>query len=95
MKELDLSAARRLGEGDENRRNTEVAVVLRDLVLEHEVVPERVPRQLAQEPMILVQILPVMREDQMGSVGGLEGFEDVLYRFALRVSHKPGDVRRV
>ena len=44
----------------------DVPVVLRDLVLEDQVVAERVPRQLGDEAMVLVQIGALVREDQVG-----------------------------
>ena len=43
--------------GDEDVRRAEVAVVLRDLVLEDGVIAKRVPRQLAGETVILVQVV--------------------------------------
>ena len=43
----------------------EVAVVLRDLVLEDQVVAPRVPRELADEPVILVEVVAGVREDQL------------------------------
>src|SRR5205085_1498291 len=49
----------------EEVRRAEVAVVLRHLVLEDQVVSERVPRQLAQEAVVLVQVVPVVGEDHV------------------------------
>ena len=64
--QFDLLARQLLGDGDEDVRRTEVAVVLRDLVLEDQVVAERVPRELADEAVILVEVMPRVREDQIG-----------------------------
>ena len=44
----------------------QVAVVLGDLVLEDQVVAERVPGQLAEEPVVLVQVVARVGEDEIG-----------------------------
>ena len=46
----------RLVEVDEHVRRAEVAVVLRDLVLEDQVVAEGVPGELRDEAVVLVEI---------------------------------------
>ena len=56
-----------LDERDEDVRRPEVAVELRDLVFENQMVSERVPGQLAGEPMILMEIAAGVREDDVGS----------------------------
>ena len=53
-------------ERDENVWRSEIAVVLRDLVLEDEVVAKRVPGELAGEAVILVEVVPSVREDEVG-----------------------------
>ena len=56
--------------GHEDVRAAEVAVVLRDLVLEDQVVAERVPGQLADEPVVLVEVVPRVREDEVRATRG-------------------------
>ena len=54
----------------------EVAVDLRNLVLEDQVVAERVPRQLAGEPVILVEVVPGVREHELRVDAALQILED-------------------
>src|SRR5688572_3419404 len=61
----------------EHLRRTESAVELRNLVFEHGVIAERVPRQLADHAVILVQLFAAMREDHVG-LEGLEFLEELL-----------------
>jgi hypothetical protein len=56
-------------------RTAEVAVELRDLVLEHEVVAERVEGQLAEGAVVLVAVAPPVREDEVGPPPALDGLE--------------------
>ena len=56
----------------------EVAVDLRDLVLEDQVVAERVPRQLAREPVILVEVVAGVREHELRVDARLQVLEDLL-----------------
>ena len=64
-KQPELLLDERLVERDEDVRTAEIAVVLRDLVLEDQVVAERVPRELAGEPVVLVEVVPRVREDEI------------------------------
>ena len=64
--------------GDEDVRRAEVAVVLRDLVLEDQVIAERVPRQLAGVAVVLMQVVPLVREDEVGRHLALQLLEPVL-----------------
>ena len=67
---------------DEDVRRPQVAVVLRDLVLEDEVVAERVPRELAREAVILVEVVTrACVSTRSGSIG-LQFLEDLLDRLA-------------
>ena len=63
-------------------RAPEVAVPLRDLVLEDEVVTEGVPGQVAHEAVVLVEIVARMCQDKIGVDPGLQALEDVLDRAA-------------
>src|SRR4051812_35298549 len=44
-------------------RQAEIAIEFRDFVLKNQMIAERVPRQFANQPMILVQVGAVVRED--------------------------------
>src|SRR5262245_7133529 len=61
-------------QGYEHIRNSKIAVELRDLVLQDCVVPKRVPGQLIDHPVILVQIVATVCEDQIWREA-LERFE--------------------
>ena len=63
---------------DEQVRRTEIAVVLRDLVLEDQVVAPRVPGELAGQPVVLVQVGALMGEDHVGRELGLQALEERL-----------------
>ena len=67
-----------LVERHEGVRRAHVAVVLRDLVLEDQVVAEGVPGELAAEPVVLVQVGALVGEDQVGREVGLQPLEEVL-----------------
>ena len=60
-----------------------LAIELRDLVLEDEVVPERLPGQLAQESMVLVQIIARVGQDEVRMDAVLERLHAVLDGRAL------------
>ena len=51
----------------EDVRCAEIAVVLRHLVLEDHVIATRVPRELAGEPVVLMEVVAGMRQDEVGS----------------------------
>ena len=63
---------------DEDVRPPEVAVDLGDLVLEDQVVPERVPSELAREPVILMEVVAGMGEHELGIEPPLQLLEHVL-----------------
>ena len=66
-------------ERNEDVRPAEVAVDLRDLVLEDEVVAERVPCQLARKPVVLVEVVAGVREHEVGIDASLQILEHVLH----------------
>src|SRR6476469_3283586 len=80
---------------DEQVRRTEIAVVLGNLVLEDQVVAPRVPRELASQPVVLVQVVALMSEDQVRRELRLEAVEELLDRAALvrkeRIAKIPDD----
>ena len=57
--------------------DAEIAVVLRHLVLEDQVVAKRVPRELGGEPVVLVEVVAGMRQDEVW-VDPLQLLEDIL-----------------
>src|SRR5262245_3653954 len=77
--QLDLPLGDSLAETEENIGRSEVAVVLRELVLEDEVISERVPRQFGREPMVLMAVVRVMGEDEIRDKPGLQVFEYLLH----------------
>jgi hypothetical protein len=64
-------------------RRAHVAVVLRHLVLEDQVVNEGVPSQLALRRWSLVQFGALVHEDHVGRVVGVQLLEEVLDPLAL------------
>ena len=68
--------------------NTQIPVVLRNLILKDEVVSKGIPGQFAEEPMILVSIVASMGEDQIGRNRRFQFLKDALYALAM-VRHKP------
>src|SRR5262245_34113919 len=75
----DLLQSKLLRHGDEEVRGFEIAVELRDLVLENEVVSPRVPRQLAEQAMGLVEVLARVGQDDVRLDSSLQVFKDVLH----------------
>ena len=76
--ELDLARHELLAQRHEDVRRAEVAVVLRDLVLEDQVVAEGVPGQLGDEPVVLMAIGAGVREDDVGGDARAELVEELL-----------------
>src|SRR5262249_12370840 len=72
---LDLAPRDALREGDVDIRRAEVPVVLRDLVLEDQVVAEGVSRELRKQPVILVGVALPWAEDQVGRGTALQALE--------------------
>src|SRR5215467_5757917 len=65
-------------ERDEQIRRAEVAVVLRDLLFQDEMTAEGVPGELADQPVVLVEVAPGVREHEIGLDAALELFEELL-----------------
>ena len=75
---LDLPLGKPIVEMDEDVGGTQVAVVLGNLVLEDEMVAKRVPGELRCESVILVPIVAVVREDQIGGDDRFQVLEELL-----------------
>ncbi len=56
-------------------RRTQVAIVLRDFVFQDEMAAKRIPSQFGDQPMILVKIMPVVGQNQIGSKLFFQPFE--------------------
>src|SRR5439155_19957792 len=59
-------------------RRPEVAVILWYFVLEHQVISKRVPGEIRQHPVILMAVVPIVRQHDVWSVSPLQLFEDFL-----------------
>jgi hypothetical protein len=70
LKELadarDFILADRAVQRNEQVGLLEIPLILRNLIFQHEVIPERVPGQFREEAMVLVAIGEEVREDQVG-----------------------------
>ena len=62
---LDLAPAGGLVQRHEAVRRAEIAIVLGNLVLQDQVVAERIPGQIGDQPMVLMPIVAIVREDQV------------------------------
>ena len=71
--EGDLTARQLLVDGDESVRRAQIAVVLRHLVFENQVVAKRVPGQLARNPVVLMVVVTGMGKDQVGRARSASG----------------------
>src|SRR5262245_23976247 len=74
----DLPVDHRLRQRHVQVRLTQIAVVLRDLVLEDQVVAKSVPGKLREDAMILVSILEAMRQDDIGVEVRFQHLEAIL-----------------
>ena len=63
---FSLRSQMALSSGNEAIGRAQVAVELRNLVFENPVVPERVPGEIRQHPVILMPVVPVVREHEIG-----------------------------
>ena len=65
QEELNLSFASFLGKRHEHLRTTQVAIIFEDFILEDQVISECVPGEVRQDPVILMSVIAIMREDQL------------------------------
>src|SRR5262249_10711196 len=84
---LHLSPRHRVGKGHVEVGRRELALVLGDLVLEDEVVAPGVPREARDLRVVLMQVVAVVREDDVGGDASLERLERV-----LELGADPGEV---
>src|SRR3990172_8835261 len=75
---VDFTAACGFIQFNERIGGAKISMILRDLVFQDELVPKGVPGQLGNYPVILVQIVTVMGEDEIGRHSFLQQLEVVL-----------------
>ena len=87
LKELaevrDLCLANGTVQRNEEVGLLEIALILRNLIFQHEMIPERIPRQLGEEAMVLVAIGKEVRKHQVGLDLLLQRFEAMLDSLTL------------
>ena len=64
---------------NEEVRCSHIPIVLDDLILQNQMAAESVPRQLRDQPVILMEILTVVREDQIRRNRRFQALEVLLY----------------
>jgi hypothetical protein len=74
----DLSFGKGFAQADEEIRGAQVSAVLDDFVFENQVIPERVPRQLGDQPVILMKVAAIMGQDEFGAEFSLQFFKKIL-----------------
>src|SRR6185295_5254117 len=75
---VDLPATQRFLQRHEDVRRPKVAVILRDLVLEDQMIAKRVPGEIRHEAMILVEITPIVGQHEVRRHENLELLEGLL-----------------
>src|SRR5215469_2120744 len=74
----DLTLAKRLIETHEEIGCSPIAIVLRNFIFEDQVIPEGVPRQLRNQPVILMEIVAMVSEDEIGLKIALDRLHEFL-----------------
>src|SRR5437879_3167044 len=75
---LGLSARDVAQQGDVEIRLPQVAIPLGDLVLQNQVIAERLPDDVRDDPVILVAVVAAMRENHVRRKRSLDRFEHLL-----------------
>ena len=78
---VSLLSANSLVEVYEYIRGSEITVIFRNLVFENHVISERIPGELRNESMILMEIIPKVRKDEIGGKIALQLFKRLLDRW--------------
>src|SRR5262249_29712164 len=81
--QLDLAFHDSLVQRHVDVRPAQVAIPFRDLVFQDGVVAESIPGQPVRLPMVLMSVVAVMGEDQVGFDATLETFKPCLYLGAV------------
>ena|SRR5438093_11404223 len=74
---LDFFMTDRIVQMNEKIGRADVSIVLDDFVFQDKVIPECVPSQLRYEAVVLMKVVPIMRQDEIRSAFSLEFFEEV------------------
>src|SRR5258706_9714548 len=75
----DFLAGDRLAQGYKQVGCPKISIVFDDFVFQDQVVPERVPGQLGNQPVVLVEVIAIMRQDEIRDVLSFEFLEEILY----------------
>src|SRR6267378_3256291 len=76
---LNFFAGDRLSQVNKKIGCPEVSIILDDFVFENQVVSEGVPSQLGNQPVVLMEISAIMRQDKIREIFSFEFLKEVLY----------------
>ena len=65
-KVFDFQVAKALFEGNEKIGRAEIAIVFRNFVFEDEMIPPSVPGEIGKDAVVLMAVVPLMSEDDVG-----------------------------
>src|SRR5437867_4777452 len=74
---LNFFTTDRIVQMNEKIGRPNIPIVLDDFVFQDKVIPECVPSQLRYEAVVLMKVVPIMRQDEIRSAFSLEFFEEV------------------
>ena len=77
--QIDLGLAVAIAQWNIKSRATEIPVVFGNLIFQNQVIAKRVPGQFVDETMILVQIMTVVCQNNIGIDSALKTFELIFY----------------
>ena len=88
QEQIDLQGGKSIRKRQIQIRAPEVTVILQNLVFQNQMVPECIPGQVGQHPVILMSIISVMGEDNIGVEFRLNLFKPVFdrYPFARKIA---------
>lgn len=78
-KQGNLLSAYFLGKRDEHVRAAKIPIIFQDLIFKNEVIPKRIPGEIGKHSVILVAIVPVMGEDEVGFEVCIDVLKPLLY----------------
>jgi hypothetical protein len=84
----DFSPARSFLQRDKKIRTPHISVVFGDLIFQYQMVSERVPGQLGDQAMVLVQVRTTMGKNHVRRYLSLQ-FLELFFNFAAKVREKP------
>ena len=88
QKQFNLAGANFLRERQKNVRAPKISIVLEDLVLQDQMISERIPGQIGQNAVILVTIVAQMSEDDLRFEAGFDFLKPIFDRgpFAWKIA---------